>query len=109
MRASEAVSAIVNLIVNATDAMPTGGVITVRTGAETGGGWIDVIDDGPGMPPEVESRVFEPFFTTKPEGTGLGLAIVYAFVQRHQGKIQLETAPGRGTRIRLWFLAAPAA
>ncbi|HTJ47213.1 MAG TPA: HAMP domain-containing sensor histidine kinase [Kofleriaceae bacterium] len=103
-RASELATAIVNLVINATDAMPDGGTITVRTGEEGGGGWVEVADDGPGMPPEVERHVFEPFFTTKgDQGTGLGLAMVYAFVHRHGGKLTLDTAPGRGTTFRLWF------
>jgi signal transduction histidine kinase len=106
-RASELVTAIVNLVINATDAMPGGGTITVRTGGADGGGWIEVADDGPGMDPDTERRVFEPFFTTKGEhGTGLGLAMVYAFVQRYGGKVQLVTAPAQGARFRLWFPTA---
>jgi signal transduction histidine kinase len=102
-RRSELVTAVVNLVFNAIEAMPTGGQIVVRTGAEKGGGWIEVADDGPGMPPEIERHIFEPFFTTKDQGTGLGLAMVYAFVHRHSGELTLDTAPGRGTRLRLWF------
>jgi signal transduction histidine kinase len=105
-RRSELVTAIVNLMFNAIEAMPRGGTICVRTGAANGGGWIEVADDGPGMPPEIERRIFEPFFTTKEQGTGLGLAIVYAFVHRHSGELTVETAPGQGTRLRLWFPAA---
>jgi signal transduction histidine kinase len=105
----EVVSALVNLVVNAIDAAGTvGKTITLRSGEEKGGAFVEVEDDGPGMPPEVESRVFEPFFTTKgTEGTGLGLAMVYASVQRYGGTITLDTAPGRGTRFRLWFPSAP--
>lgn len=107
-RAGEIVGALVNLIVNAIDAMPGGGAISLRSGASARGGWVEVADEGPGMPPEVERRVFEPFFTTKGnEGTGLGLAMVYACVQRHGGSVKLETAPGKGTTFRLWFPASP--
>jgi signal transduction histidine kinase len=102
-RRSELVTAVVNLIFNAIDAMGGGGSIQLRTGEADGGGWIEVADTGAGMPPEVEARVFEPFFTTKDQGTGLGLAMVYAFVQRHHGKVTLETKIGEGTRFRLWF------
>jgi signal transduction histidine kinase len=103
-RPGEIVSALVNLIINAIDAMPDGGTIWLRTGEADGGSWVEVADDGPGMSPEVEKRVFEPFFTTKgDEGTGLGLAMVYACVQRYGGSIQLKTAPGQGTSFRLWF------
>ena len=106
----EIVGALVNLIVNAIDAMPDGGTITLRSGEAERGGWVEVADDGPGMPPEVERRVFEPFFTTKgAEGTGLGLAMVYATVQRHGGSVKLETAPGKGTTFRLWFPATSSA
>jgi signal transduction histidine kinase/ActR/RegA family two-component response regulator len=108
-RPSELVNAVVNLVVNALDAMSAGGTITVRTGVDDGA-WVEVDDDGPGMSPEVERRLFEPFFTTKAEGTGLGMAMVYASVQRHGGHVTVDTAPGRGTRIRMTFpLAEPAA
>jgi len=104
----EVVSAVVNLVINAIDAMPDGGHIELSTGEERGGAWIEVRDDGPGMPPEVEQRVFEPFFSTKgAEGTGLGLAMVYACVMRHQGAVQLRTAPGQGASFRLWFPTSP--
>ena len=106
-RRSELVTAVVNLVFNAIEAMPAGGSIAVRTGGNDDGGWIEVADDGPGMPPEIERRIFEPFFTTKDQGTGLGLAMVYAFVHRHSGELTLDTAPGKGTRIRLWFPRAP--
>jgi signal transduction histidine kinase len=102
-RRSELHTAVVNLVFNAIDAMPAGGQIILRTGAEGTGGWIEVSDTGPGMSEEVQKRVFEPFFTTKAHGTGLGLAMVYAFVQRHHGKVTLWTRPGEGTRFRLWF------
>jgi signal transduction histidine kinase len=103
-RSAEIVSALVNLIVNAIDAMPDGGSIWLRTGEADRGSWVEVADEGPGMPPEIERRVFEPFFTTKGEsGTGLGLAMVYACMQRHGGSVKLQTAPGKGTTFRLWF------
>lgn len=103
---SELVSALVNLISNAIDAMPHGGAITLRTGEEPGGAWIQVIDDGPGMLPEVEKRAFDPFFSTKGEaGMGLGLAMVYSTVMRHAGRIALATEPGKGTIFSLSFPA----
>jgi two-component system, NtrC family, sensor kinase len=105
----EVLSALVNVIVNAIDALSAkGGTITLRSGEEGGGSWVEVEDDGPGMPPEVEKRVFEPFFTTKgAEGTGLGLAMVYATMQRHGGNISIQTREGQGTRFRLWLPGAP--
>jgi signal transduction histidine kinase len=62
---------------------------------------VDVVDDGPGVPPEIAERVFNPFFTTKPQGSGLGLAIVRKIVDAHDGHIDLATAPGQGTRFRV--------
>jgi signal transduction histidine kinase len=62
---------------------------------------VELADQGPGMPPDVADRVFNPFFTTKPQGSGLGLAIVRKIVDAHDGSIDLETAPGRGTVIRV--------
>ena len=111
-RPADVVSAVVNLIVNAIEAM-NGGTITLRTGVADDGAWIQVSDDGPGMPPEVVRRIFEPFFTTKgTDGTGLGLAMVYACMQRHGGTVNVETAEGKGTTFTLSFpksLAASAA
>lgn len=99
------VSALVNLIVNAIDALgERGGTITLRSGQTDGQIWAQVVDDGPGMPKEIEERVFEPFFTTKgDEGTGLGLAMVYACMLRHGGSVKLETAEGKGTTFTLSF------
>jgi signal transduction histidine kinase len=104
-RPADIVSALVNLIVNAIEAM-SGGTIALRTGASDGCGWIQVSDDGPGMSAEVEKRIFEPFFTTKgEEGTGLGLAMVYACMQRHGGTVKVDTAEGKGTTFTLSFPA----
>lgn len=101
---ADVIGAIVNLLGNAADACGDRGTITVRTGGDDAEAWVEVADDGPGMPPEVEARVFEPFFSTKgAQGTGLGLANVFATVRRHGGDIDLDTAPGRGARFRLTF------
>ncbi|HEY4121262.1 MAG TPA: HAMP domain-containing sensor histidine kinase [Byssovorax sp.] len=103
-RTADVVSAVVNLVVNAVDAMTDGGTITVRTGGDAAVSWIEVADDGPGMTPEIEHKVFEPFFTTKgDEGTGLGLAMVFACMERHGGRVDLETAPGKGASFKLTF------
>lgn len=105
--AAEVLPAVVNLVVNAIDAMESAGKIFVRTGTERGGSWIEVEDTGPGMTDEVRGHVFEPFFTTKGEaGTGLGLAMVYACMVRHSGTAEVSSAAGRGARFRLWFPAS---
>jgi signal transduction histidine kinase len=104
VHAEEVLAAIVNLIVNAIDAMPHGGVVTLRTAARDDGVAVTVADNGPGMTPEVQARVFEPFFTTKgAEGTGLGLAMVFATMQRHSGTVTLDTSPGSGATFTLWL------
>ena len=104
---SEMVSALVNLIVNAIDAIvEKGSAVVLRSGQDAGASWVEVSDDGPGMSAEVAKRAFEPFFTTKgQDGTGLGLAMVYATMQRHGGNVTLDTALERGTTIRLCFPA----
>jgi signal transduction histidine kinase len=89
-----------NLIDNAADALEGTGNITLRTRRENDHAVVDVIDDGPGIPPEIQGRIFEPFFTTKPvgQGTGLGLDIVQKIVvNRHDGSIVLDSRP-RETR-----------
>jgi signal transduction histidine kinase len=104
LRPADCVTAIVNLIFNAVDAVEGKGRITIRTGAGEGGSWVEIADNGPGIPPEIQSRILEPFFTTKGNhGTGLGVSIVYAFTQRHGGRLNIESEPGKGARFRMWF------
>jgi signal transduction histidine kinase len=85
-----------NLIVNAADAMKDNGKLTIRTSCQDGHARIEVIDNGPGIPPELRGRIFEPFFTTKPigEGTGLGLDNVRRIVTAHSGDVNFESRPG---------------
>jgi signal transduction histidine kinase len=102
--ATDFVTAIVNLLLNAADALAGAGLVTVRTGSSNGGAWIEVEDNGPGIPPEIRNRILEPFFTTKGElGTGLGLSIIYAFTQRYGGRLDIESEPGHGAKFRMWF------
>ena len=101
---SEIREALTNLIFNAVDAMPEGGTLTLATRTVDGRAWLEVGDSGIGMDEETSRRCLEPFFTTKGErGTGLGLAMVYGFVRRHGAEIQIDSAPGQGTRIRILF------
>ena len=106
--------AVMTLALNARDAMPAGGVITIRLahrlGAAEDRACVEVEDTGNGMDPATASRMFEPFFTTKPAGagTGLGLAIVQQFVSESGGAIEVDSAVGRGTRVRLTFPTPPA-
>ncbi|HEU0175222.1 MAG TPA: ATP-binding protein [Blastocatellia bacterium] len=85
-----------NLIVNAIDAMNGQGNLWIRTSAKPDHILVEIGDDGPGIPPEIQGRIFEPFFTTKPqgEGTGLGLDAVYRIVQKHHGAIRFQSKPG---------------
>lgn len=99
---------LLNLILNAQDAMPNGGTLTLRTFAEDGWVHTQVADTGTGIPPDVLERIFEPFFTTKGEqGTGLGLAICHSIARDHGGDITVESSPGAGVcfTIRLPALA----
>jgi signal transduction histidine kinase len=93
-----------NLIDNALDAVSEGGHVEVQAGHEGEIIVVRVIDDGPGIPSEIQNRIFDPFFTTKPigKGTGLGLDIVRRLVQRHSGQIEVDSRPGR-TQFRLVF------
>jgi signal transduction histidine kinase/ActR/RegA family two-component response regulator len=102
--------ALTNLVFNAVDAMPDGGVLTLRTGlTETGKVLVEVGDTGIGMDEDSRRRCLEPFFTTKGErGTGLGLAMVYGMAQRHGAGIEIQSEPGKGTCVRLVFGASGA-
>jgi PAS domain S-box-containing protein len=111
---------LMNLAINARDAMPHGGKLSIRmenvfmkpgtvllVPEMPPGNWvqIQVVDDGIGIPPETLSHIFEPFFTTKKigQGTGLGLAQVYGIVQQHEGYIDVSSQPGKGTKFSLYF------
>ena len=97
--------ALVNVLLNAIQAMPHGGVVRVLARRETQGGRgmlrIDISDQGCGIPTELLHRVFEPFFTTKAQGTGLGLAVVKRITEEHGGEVSVESVPGRGTTFTL--------
>ena len=92
-----------NLFLNARDAMPKGGWLSVTTRVEEGRGVIDVGDTGVGIPAEHLGRIYDPFFTTKPEGrgTGLGLSVTYGIVQEHAGTLTCTSDLGHGTRFRM--------
>jgi PAS domain S-box-containing protein len=120
--ASQLESAILNLVVNARDAMPDGGVLTIEIAnmSIAAGDWYDgeesdiepgdyavisVSDNGSGMPPHVAARVFEPFFTTKPlgQGTGLGLSMIYGFAKQSGGSVKIYSEADEGTTVRLYL------
>jgi two-component system, NtrC family, sensor kinase len=121
--AAQLEAALLNLAINARDAMPQGGVVTLSTRTA----WLEAAqltgnadakpgqhiaftlrDTGSGMPPEVQERAFEPFFTTKPvgQGTGLGLSQVFGFIRQLGGHVAIESAPGEGTAVTLFLPAA---
>jgi PAS domain S-box-containing protein len=122
--ASQLESALLNLAINARDAMAKGGTLTISTGRITVDGpnlgkpglatpgltpgnyvRVSVADTGEGMPPDVLARVFDPFFTTKPigQGTGLGLSMVYGFARQTGGHVHIESRPGEGTKVDLYL------
>lgn len=104
--------AVMNLVLNAVDAMPQGGTVTITfldRPAEASGAargrqvGIMVRDEGAGIPAECRARIFEPLFTTKEQGTGMGLAIVDRIVRLHRGFIEFDSTPGKGAEFRIWF------
>ena len=104
--AGELEQVFLNLFLNALDAMPDGGTLTVAASVRReGSGPAEVAcivrDTGSGIPPEVKGRIFEPFFSTKEagRGTGLGLSICLGLIRSHGGRIELDSEPGRGTAV----------
>jgi len=100
--------AFVNIAMNACEAMGTSGRLRVATRAAGEGVEIAFSDTGPGMAPEQLSKIFDPFFTTKEKGTGLGLSVVYGIVERHGGRVLVESEPGRGTTFTIRLPASVA-
>ncbi len=103
--------ALLNLVVNALDALPEeGGQLAISSARSTGpepGVWVSVADNGQGMDEAVRQQAFEPFFTAKRQGTGLGLAIVQGIMRAHRGRALIDSAPGAGTSVRLFFPDCP--
>ena len=96
-----------NLFLNARDAMPSGGMLEVRTATHNGSVEVEVVDTGAGIPRENIHRIFDPFFTTKAtgRGTGLGLSVSYGIIKEHAGKIDVRSTPGKGTSFHVEFPA----
>ncbi|MDO8991302.1 MAG: ATP-binding protein [Sideroxyarcus sp.] len=94
-----------NLLVNAAHAIKERGTITVRTGRAGDEVWIEIADTGQGIASEHLQKIFDPFFTTKPvgQGTGLGLSLSYGIVQKHHGRIEVQSEVGKGTTFRVWL------
>jgi signal transduction histidine kinase len=99
---------IYNLLLNAAQASPPGGAVTIKTRPTNGSVEISVIDRGSGIDPKHRENIFNPFFTTKPDGVGLGLAIVTKIVDQHGGRITVESELGKGSVFRLYLPLKPA-
>jgi PAS domain S-box-containing protein len=105
--ASEVREVLTTLILNAVDAMPEGGTLTLEGGLGSDGVLLAVRDSGVGMSEEIRRKIFEPFFTTKGvTGNGLGLSVAYAIMERHRGRIDVTSTPGAGTTFTLYFKRA---
>ena len=100
-------SAVLNLLLNAVQAMEGGGQLVVRTRPSGLGVVLELIDTGPGMDAETLAKVFRAFYTTKQGGSGLGLPTARKIVEAHGGTIDIESAPGRGTKVTIWLPAPP--
>jgi signal transduction histidine kinase len=98
---------VLNLLLNAVQAMEAGGQLVVRTRSSGLGVVLELIDTGPGMDADTLAQVFRAFYTTKQGGSGLGLPTARKIVEAHGGTIDIESAPGRGTKVTIWLPAPP--
>jgi signal transduction histidine kinase len=96
---------VMNLLLNAVQAIPEHGTITLRSGVDNEQAWLEIADTGTGMSEDVKRRMFEPFFTTKPvgKGTGLGMSLTYDIIRKHAGSIDVTSTLGVGTCFRIWL------
>ena len=94
-----------SLLGNALEAMPSGGVLRLRSGVDGQKVWLDISDSGVGIAPDILPSIFDPFFTTKPvgAGNGMGLALAYGIVKAHQGRIEVSSVVGQGTCMRVYL------
>lgn len=104
-RLSQVNQVFMNLLVNAAQAIPEHGTITLRSGCVDDKAWISISDTGKGIPQELMTRIFDPFFTTKPvgKGTGLGLSVSYGIIDKHGGHIDVQSEPGQGATFTIWL------
>jgi signal transduction histidine kinase len=100
-------SAVLNLLINAVQALDAGGQLVVRTRPAGLGVLVELIDTGPGMDSDTLAKVFRAFYTTKQGGSGLGLPTARKIVEAHGGSIDIESTPGRGTKVTIWLPAPP--
>lgn len=103
--ASQLNQVFMNLLVNAAQSIESQGIITIRTGMKDDWVWVEVSDNGKGIPAENMNRIFEPFFTTKPvgKGTGLGLSLSYGILKKHGGHCEVQSEIGKGTSFKVWL------
>ena len=103
--ASQINQVIMNITVNAAHAIEEFGTIHIRTGTLDHKAWIEIEDNGEGIPEHIISRIFEPFYTTKPigKGTGLGLSLSQTIIEKHNGLLEVESTPGSGTKFKIWL------
>ncbi len=95
--------AILHILKNAVDASPAGSDLEVNVEKIDGRPVLEIVDQGPGISSDVKTRLFKELVTTKPSGTGVGLIMVHHIMKEHQGQIEIESSPGKGTRVRLIF------
>jgi signal transduction histidine kinase len=95
--------ALLNVVLNGLQAMPSGGTLTVTASRDEGSAQVEIHDQGSGIPPQIRDKIFNLYFTTKAKGSGIGLAMTYRVMQLHHGSVDFDSEEGRGTTFRLRF------